>query len=141
MSEGGCERVYLGLESGSDETLTLMGKHARVADGVQAVQVFREAGIGVAGFFIVGYPGESKSSVEKTLAYALSLPLDEISINVPFPLPGSGLYSRVGRVDPDADWDSPGEVRFVYQSAFDQDWIKKRIMKTMEIFENKRTVK
>jgi anaerobic magnesium-protoporphyrin IX monomethyl ester cyclase len=137
MSAGGCERVYLGLESGSDETLSLMGKHARVGDGVHAVQVFREAGIGVAGFFIVGYPGESHSSVEKTLAHALSLPLDEISINVPFPLPGSGLYSRVGRVDPDADWDSPGEVRFIYQSAFDQEWIRRRIAETLETFANK----
>ena len=141
MSAAGCKRVYLGLESGSDETLALMGKHARVSDGVRAVQVFRDAGVGVAGFFIVGYPGESQASVEKTLLHALSLHLDEISINVPFPLPGSGLYSRVGRVDPDADWDSPGEVKFIYQSAFDQDWIMRRIGETLKTFEAQRAAK
>jgi len=140
MSEGGCERVYLGLESGSDETLSLMGKHARVEDGVNAVHVFRESGISVGGFFIVGYPGESQASIEKTLAHALMLPLDEISINVPYPLPGSGLYSRAGSIDPDADWDSPGEVKFIYQSEFDQDWIGRRIAETMEVFHKKRAI-
>jgi radical SAM superfamily enzyme YgiQ (UPF0313 family) len=40
-------------------------------------------------FFIVGYPGETEESIDQTLSLAVSLPLDEISINVPYPFPGS----------------------------------------------------
>ena len=89
MKEAGCKRVYLGLESGSQTTLKLMNKKATLEDGLNAVYHFRKAGIEVAAFFIVGYPGESETSIEETFKFALKLPLDEISFNVPFPLPGS----------------------------------------------------
>ncbi len=139
MHRAGCVRVYLGLESGSDATLALMKKRITVADGVRAVQVYRSAGIRTAGFFIVGYPGETVGSIEQTLTHALTLPLDEISINVPVPLPGSPLFERTADVDPDSDWDSANEVHFLYHSEFDQEWLRRRIEETLEQFRWKKT--
>ena len=66
MKEAGCRRVYLGMESGSPDTLRMMNKGATVEDGVSAVHLYRDAGIEVAAFFMVGYPGETVDSVEKT---------------------------------------------------------------------------
>lgn len=77
MKRAGCIRVYLGLESGSNETLRLMNKRVTVDQGARAVRLFSRAGIGTAGFFMVGYPGESTGSIEKTFSLALSFPLDE----------------------------------------------------------------
>ncbi|KUG19504.1 radical sam domain protein [hydrocarbon metagenome] len=74
------------------------------------------------------------ASVEETLAHALSLPLDEISINVPYPLPGSPLFDRVADVDPEDDWDAAGKVRFMYRSEFDEAVLKGRIEEAMERF-------
>jgi radical SAM superfamily enzyme YgiQ (UPF0313 family) len=141
MKLAGCSRVYLGLESGSQETLTLMNKKATLQDGINAVQLFHEAGIEVAAFFIVGYPGETISSVEKTFRLALSLPLDEISFNVPFPLPGSQLFERVSELEQERDWDKENEVTFVYRSEFDEDWLRGRIVETMHAFSEKKRVK
>lgn len=134
MKAAGCQKVYLGLETGSDETLRLMNKKATLQDGMQAVDHFRQAGIKVAAFFIVGYPGETKTSIEDTFKFALSLPLDEISFNVPFPLPGSNLFDRVSGIDPEKDWREENEVTFVYNSEFDPAWIKRRIRQTMLAF-------
>ena len=67
MKDAGCVRVHLGLESGNDETLRLMGKRISVRDGMEAVRLFRQAGIETAGFFIVGYPGETEESIDETL--------------------------------------------------------------------------
>jgi anaerobic magnesium-protoporphyrin IX monomethyl ester cyclase len=134
MKEAGCQRVYLGLETGSDETLRLMNKKATLEDGIQAVQHFRQAGIEVAAFFIVGYPGESTASIEQTFKLALSLPLNEISFNVPFPLPGSALFDRVSGIDPTKDWSQENDVTFVYTSEFDPQWLKRRIRQTMRAF-------
>jgi anaerobic magnesium-protoporphyrin IX monomethyl ester cyclase len=139
MKEAGCQRVYLGLETGSDETLRLMNKKATLEDGIQAVQHFRQAGIEVAAFFIVGYPGESTASIEQTFKLALSLPLNEISFNVPFPLPGSALFDRVSGIDPTKDWSQENDVTFVYTSEFDPQWLKRRIRQTMRAF-NQRSV-
>jgi anaerobic magnesium-protoporphyrin IX monomethyl ester cyclase len=135
MKESGCTRVYLGLESGSQATLKLMNKKATLEDGLNAVYHFRKAGVEVAAFFIVGYPGESEAAIDETFRFALKLPLDEISFNVPFPLPGSKLFERVSEIDEEKDWDIENEVTFVYQTEFDQAWLKQRIDQTMQTFE------
>lgn len=137
MKRSGCRKVYLGLESGSEETLHLMQKHLTIADGKKAAQLFNDAGIKVSAFFIVGYPGEKPESIEKTFEYALSLPLDEVSFNVPFPLPGSSLYSRIKGLDTQADWDMENEIKFVYDSEFDENYLKDRISSIMEEFKNR----
>ncbi|MEQ8236195.1 MAG: radical SAM protein [Syntrophomonadaceae bacterium] len=137
MKEAGCVKVYLGLESGSDSTLSLMQKSSTVQDGLNAVTRFAQAGIKAAGFFMVGYPGETTQDIEKTFAHAMNLPLDEISFNVPLPLPGSALYTRVCHLNPDDDWDRASEARFVYDSEFDQEWLQGRIKETLAAFKAK----
>lgn len=138
MREAGCVRVYLGLESGNDETLRLMGKQATVAEGIEAVRLFREAGIETSAFFIVGYLGETEQSVDDTLTLASSLPLDEISINVPFPLPGSPLFSRVGSVDTTVDWDKANDITFIYQSEFDESVLREKIQRAGGLFRERK---
>jgi anaerobic magnesium-protoporphyrin IX monomethyl ester cyclase len=136
MKEAGCQRVYLGLETGDQDTLKLMNKKASMEEGISAVHAFRKAGIEVAGFFIVGYPGETITSIEKTFKLALSLPLDDISFNVPYPLPGSRLFERVsGLVE--GDWNKENEVTFLFSSEFDPRWLKRRIGQTMKTFAEK----
>lgn len=138
MKAAGCVKVYLGLEAGTDETLRLMNKQSSVQDGIETVNLFASVGIDAAGFFIVGYPGETVENIEQTLAHALNLRLDEISINVPLPLPGSALYARVCKLDVDDDWEKASAARFVYKSEFDQDWLRMRIAETLARFKGRR---
>ena len=139
MRASGCRRVYLGLESGSQATLDLMRKQMTVEQSVRAATVYRDAGIEVAAFFIVGYPGETVADIEKTLSFALELPLAEISFNVPMPLPGSRLWERLGGSDEGRDWTHENELTFVFGSDIDQDWLRRRIDETMAAFAAKRT--
>ncbi|MGD0611730.1 MAG: radical SAM protein [Anaerolineales bacterium] len=137
MKEAGCRRVYLGLETGSETTLRLMKKQASLEEGIQAVGMFHNVGIQVAAFFIVGYPGESVDSIEATFRLALSLSLDSISFNVPYPLPGSDLFERVSEIDMSKDWNKENEVTFIYKSEFDPAWLERRIQQTMGAFAQK----
>jgi anaerobic magnesium-protoporphyrin IX monomethyl ester cyclase len=137
MKEAGCRRVYLGLESGSDATLRLMNKHITVDDGINAARLYRKGGIEVAAFFIVGYPGETVTSIEQTFRLALTMPLDEISFNVPMPLPGSDLFERLGGPDEGKDWTQENEVTFVYPSEIDERWLRARIGETLRAFAQK----
>jgi len=138
MKESGCRRVHLGLESGSQTTLDLMHKQATVAQGARAVELYRQAGIEVAAFFIVGYPGETVVAIEETFTLALALPLDEISFNVPMPLPGSKLFERLGAPDEGRDWTRENEVTFVFPSDIDEAWLRRRIDETMAAFAARR---
>jgi anaerobic magnesium-protoporphyrin IX monomethyl ester cyclase len=134
MKAAGCRRVYLGLETGDPETLKLMNKRASLEQGRRAVRLFHDGGIEVAAFFIVGYPGETTESIERTFSLALELPLDYISFNVPYPLPGSPLFERVHSVDADKDWTTENEITFVYESEFDAAWLQRRIGETTQEF-------
>ncbi len=134
MKASGCRRVYMGLETGSVDTLKMMNKRASLDEGINAVHIFHKAGIETAAFFIVGYPEETPASIEATFELALTLPLDEISFNVPYPLPGSRLFERVSGIDGAKDWNKENEVTFVYSSEFDQRWLRRRIGQTMEAF-------
>ena len=139
MKSAGCSKVYFGIESGNDDVLKLMNKKIDIATIRRGVGVFNNNGIDCAGFFIVGYPGETISTIEETFAFALSLGLDEISFNVPYPLPGSKLYERVSGISDD-DWTIENETKFLYKSEFDENWLKKRILETQETFAKSKTI-
>lgn len=138
MKEAGCVKVYLGLESGSNQVLDLMSKRTTVAEGIEAVTLFKNAGIAVAAFFIIGYPGETQDTIDSTFSLALSLPLDEIFFNVPFPLPGSALFGRVSGLDEAADWEKASDIRFIYSSEFDEAALRNQIDRAMGAFSLKR---
>jgi len=137
MKSAGCSRVYLGIESGNDFVLKLMNKNLDTAQVRRGVEIFKKNGIECAGFFLVGYPGETVETIEETFDFALSLGLDKISFNVPYPLPGSKLYERVTGISED-DWIFENETRFLYKSEFDEKWMERRIQDTYEMFRCKK---
>jgi anaerobic magnesium-protoporphyrin IX monomethyl ester cyclase len=135
MQLAGCEKVFLGLESGSNDTLRLMNKQTTVEMAEETVALFAQSGIRSAGFFMVGYPGETYHSIEKTFHWALTLPLDEISFTIPYPLPGTRFFEKACAVTRNADWLYENENRFIYHSEFDEDFLKKRIAEVYGLFE------
>ena len=78
------------------------------------------------------------SAIEKTFELALQLPLDEISFNVPFPLPGSRLFERVAGLNENGDWKRENEVTFLYHSDFDPRWLRRRIRSVLQVFAEKK---
>ena len=60
LARSGCNGVFIGIESFSDEALALMNKRRTEAENIQAVIAFVEAGIHVTAGFIPGFPGDSR---------------------------------------------------------------------------------
>jgi len=137
MRQAGCSKVFFGLESGSNRVLRLMNKNATVEDAERAIGLITASGIEAAGFFMVGYPGETVETVEETFAWALTLPLSEISFTIPFPLPGTKLYGKVAGVQDRADWRYENENRMIYDSEFDEDYLNRRIEETCALFRSR----
>ena len=95
MKRAGCERIFFGIESGSDATLALMNKRITVEKARRAVEAARSAGLKAGAFFILCYPGEDDEAVLTTLRFATRLPLDYLSFTMPYPLPHTALYDRI----------------------------------------------
>lgn len=94
MKRAGCWMISFGIESGDQASLDAAGKGATVEDAERAVRVAKHAGIKVAGHFVLGIPGETKQSLDKTLALAERLPLDFEQFYCAVPFPGSRLYTE-----------------------------------------------
>jgi radical SAM PhpK family P-methyltransferase len=67
MGKAGCEGVFLGIESGSDQMLKRMNKSARQKDYLKAIPLLRDAGISTHGNLIVGFPGETYETVQQSI--------------------------------------------------------------------------
>ncbi len=93
MRESGCYRIFLPIESGDQEVLTKIIKKPLRLDKVPfLVKKMRSLGIGVEGFFVVGFPGETPEQVKRTLQYIRRLNLDAYYIFYATPYPGTELY-------------------------------------------------
>ncbi len=82
MAKAGCREVSLGFESGSERILSNMNKKFTVKEVLRTSELLNKYGIRQMGFLLFGGPGETKSSVEKSLTFADSLPLDALKITV-----------------------------------------------------------
>jgi radical SAM superfamily enzyme YgiQ (UPF0313 family) len=80
MARAGCEQVAVGFESGSERMLKSMNKKFTIQEVRQTSKRLSDHGIRRVGFLLLGGPGETRESVEESLAFADSLGLDSLKI-------------------------------------------------------------
>jgi len=93
MRKTGCERILFGAESGSPEILRRVRKGITPEQTRRAVQMTREAGIGVLASFVLGLPGETPQTLRQTLEFADSLGVP-YSLNLLTPYVGTEIRER-----------------------------------------------
>lgn len=69
MKNAGCEGVFLGVESGSDEMLQKMNKTSRRANYLKAIPSLQAAGISTYASLIIGFPGETAETIQETMDF------------------------------------------------------------------------
>jgi len=95
LAEGGCRRIYFGIESGDDQVLKHMMKGQAVSRQLeQTLRAVEEAGISALGFFILGAPGDTLASVRRTVDFSLSLPLTYAQYQIAVIKPHTELERR-----------------------------------------------
>lgn len=93
MKASGCYELTLAVESGDAEVLRkIIRKPTKLSEVESAARRIRERGIGSHGFFIIGFPGETREQIQRTLEFSRKLDLDRISCFIANPLPGTEMY-------------------------------------------------
>ena len=69
MKLAGCKTLDYGIESGSERVLKLMRKPITLEAAEKSLSLTRAAGINTQLNFIVGFPGETREDVEKTIDF------------------------------------------------------------------------
>jgi radical SAM superfamily enzyme YgiQ (UPF0313 family) len=107
MRDSGCDRVALGLESVSQETLDGFDKSQSVADIERALATLRKYGIKTHGMFVLGADSDTAETVRETARFARKHDISTLMLNILTPLPGTPLFDELdagGRIF-DRRWD------------------------------------
>ena len=97
MNRSGCEWVLFGVESADKGILKTIKKGITPDEARRGVKIAAEAGINVFNSFILGLPGESRDTADKSLAFGDELYQKygaKYGFHMLSPLPGTEIYER-----------------------------------------------
>jgi radical SAM superfamily enzyme YgiQ (UPF0313 family) len=94
MKENGLRLLLVGYESGDDQILVNIKKGMRTDVARRFSEDCRKLGIIIHGTFILGLPGETKETIEKTITFAKEINPHTIQVSLAAPYPGTFLYKQ-----------------------------------------------
>jgi anaerobic magnesium-protoporphyrin IX monomethyl ester cyclase len=96
LRKSGCYRVAFGFESGNDKVLKSFGKGGRatINQARKAVQMARKANIETIGFFLVGLSADTEETMNDTIEFARTLPMDMMKCGVAIAFPGTKMFNN-----------------------------------------------
>ncbi|EQD29281.1 radical SAM family protein [mine drainage metagenome] len=94
MKENGLRLLLVGYESGDDQILHNIKKGLRTDIARRFTEDCRELGIIIHGTFILGLPGETQETIEKTIRFAKEINPHTIQVSLAAPYPGTSLYKQ-----------------------------------------------
>ena len=87
-----CRTVLYGIESSNRDILTRMKKDITPERVEHIIAYTKKVGMQTLGYFMFGYPGETRATMEATIQFALGLPLDYVQMTVLVPFPDTAIY-------------------------------------------------
>src|SRR5437899_3218893 len=92
MKDAGCRLLIVGYESGDQQILKNIKKGATIERARDFARDAHKLGLIVHGDFILGLPGETKESIERTIQFAKDLDCETIQVSLAHAYPGTELY-------------------------------------------------
>ncbi|MCH9695898.1 MAG: B12-binding domain-containing radical SAM protein [Gammaproteobacteria bacterium] len=119
LAQAGCDIVWLGAESGSQQILDAMEKGTTVEMIETASESLREHGVKVGLFIQFGYPGETRQDVKKTIQMIRKIMPEQLGISVSYPLPGTRFHERVkSELGQTRHWRDSEDLAMLFQGPF-----------------------
>jgi radical SAM superfamily enzyme YgiQ (UPF0313 family) len=107
IKKSGCWQIAYGIESGDQRILDTLKKHNKVEEVEEVLKQTAEAGIGTRGYFMVGNPGETEESIERTIDFAKRSHLNDFHVTFFTPFPGTEIFHTASQYgEYKKDWNS-----------------------------------
>ncbi len=93
MYESGLAEILVGVESASNTIKNNVQKGTTIEQDTQMLKLCKEMGIKFKALFILGLPGETLETMEKTRQWIFKNRPDRIDVNTYIPFPGTPISS------------------------------------------------
>ena len=115
MKKAGCWMISLGIETGDENLLAQHRQNANLAMLAEKIRLIDKAGIRVKGLLMMGLPGESEASIQKSMDYVFSLPIADFNLAKFTPFPGSPVYQNIHQLGQfEEDWQKMDCMDFLF---------------------------
>src|SRR5580700_595105 len=94
MKDGGLRLLLVGYESGDQQILYNIKKGMRIEVAERFTKDCHDLGIAIHGTFILGLPGETPETIQKTVEWAAKINPHTIQVSLAAPYPGTFLYDQ-----------------------------------------------
>jgi anaerobic magnesium-protoporphyrin IX monomethyl ester cyclase len=119
LRTAGCDEVWMGVESGAQAILDAMNKGLKLPSVVAARQRLRDAGIRASFFLQFGYPGETWTELQETIAFVRTVRPNDIGISFSYPLPGTVFHERVAmQLGTKRNWIDSDDLCIMFKAAY-----------------------
>jgi magnesium-protoporphyrin IX monomethyl ester (oxidative) cyclase len=115
LHKAGCLMVSVGIESGDADLLEVHKPGVYLEEVRKTVIRIKAAGLRVKGLFMMGLPGETAGSIQKTSDFVMSLGLDDMNMSKFTPFHGAPVWQTIfdeGAVA--EDWRMMNCLNFVF---------------------------
>ncbi len=93
LAEAGCKEISFGVESGDEEILKTISKHIDLNKVKPVFDMVKSFGIKVHSSYIIGNPGDTHETIEKTINFAIESGTDAAQFSISTPYPGTTLWN------------------------------------------------
>ena len=94
MKKAGCHQIMYGFETTDENILKNINKQINLEQFQNALTWTKAAKIDIRGAFMLGNPGETSASMEKTIKYAINSAIQFALFNITTPYPGTAMYDE-----------------------------------------------
>jgi len=94
LKDNGLRLLLVGYESGNQQILHNIKKGMLIDVARRFTRDCHELGITIHGTFILGLPGETKETIEETIAFATEINPHTIQVSLAAPYPGTFLFKQ-----------------------------------------------
>jgi radical SAM superfamily enzyme YgiQ (UPF0313 family) len=125
LKAAGCDEVWMGVESGSQAILNAMDKGLKLSSVITARNLLKKAGIRACYFLQLGYPGETWTELQETIAFVRETRPDDIGISFSYPLPGTVFYEHVqAELGQKRNWTDSDDLCIMFNAAYKTDFYR-----------------